>query len=60
MGPYSKPNMASLHGRIGRMIIEYIRNQTVETDDDVKASADACLERIKRRKKAEKNKGQPQ
>lgn len=57
MGPYSKPNMASLHGRIGRMIIDYLRNQTVETDDDVKASADACMERIKRWKEAERNEG---
>ena len=36
------------------MIIDYLRNQTVETDDDVKASADACMERIKRRKEAVK------
>lgn len=55
MGTYSKPNMAALHGRMGKMIVEYIRNQTVRTDDDIRARADACIERIKQRQKDEEN-----
>ena len=51
----SKPNMAALHGKIGRMIIDYLRNQTVETDYDIKASADACISRIKKYQEEEKN-----
>ena len=54
MGMYSRPNMAALSGMIGRKIIDHLRNQTVETDDDIKASADACIERIKRQKEAER------
>lgn len=55
MRSYSKPNMAALHGRMGKMIVEYIRNQTVRTDDDIRARADACMERIKEEKRKQKN-----
>ena len=47
--------MAALHGRMGKMIVEYIRNQTVRTDDDIRARADACMERIKEEKRKQKN-----
>lgn len=47
---YYKPNMAALHGKEGKQIIDYIRNQTVQTDEDIKARADACMERIKEAK----------
>lgn len=55
MRAYSKPNMAALHGKTGKMIIDYIRNQTVATDNDIKSRADACMERIKQKREAEKN-----
>lgn len=54
MRTYSRPNMAALSGKRGKMIIDFIRSQVVETDDDIKARADACMERIKKEKR-EKN-----
>lgn len=40
--------MAALHGRMGKKIINYIRNQTVQTDEDIKERTDACMDRIKK------------
>ena len=51
MRTYSKPNMAALHGKVGKMIVDYIRNQTVATDSDIKSRADVCMERIKQKRK---------
>lgn len=47
MSTYYKPNMAALRGKAGKQIIEYIRKQTVQTDEDIKVRADACMKRIK-------------
>lgn len=51
---YSHPNMAALHGRKGKAIIDFVRHQTVKTDNDIKARADACMERIKQKRKTAK------
>lgn len=48
--------MAALHGRIGKKIIDYIRSQTVQTDEDVKEKADACMDRIKKMRENEAGK----
>lgn len=37
-----------------KQIMDYVRNQTVQTDEDSKARADACMERIKKAKAKEK------
>lgn len=55
MKAYSKPNMAALHGKMGKKILEYIRSQTVSTDEDIKVRADACMARIKKMREVEKN-----
>ena len=47
MSTYYKPNMAALRGKAGKQIIEYIRKQAVQTDEDIKVRADACMKRIK-------------
>lgn len=52
---YYKPNMMALRGRKGKMIIDFIRNQPAVSDADIKASADACIERIKKLKEQEKS-----
>lgn len=36
--------------KAGKQIIDYVRNQTVQTDENIKARADACMERIKEAK----------
>lgn len=48
MRHFYKPNMCALSGRKGRKIMDFLRHQTVKTDDDIKARADACLERVKK------------
>lgn len=55
MTHYYKPNMSALHGRMGTKIMEYIRSQTVRTDEDIKARADACIERLKKIREEEEN-----
>lgn len=37
-----------------KQIMDYVRNQTVQTDEDIKARADACMERIKEARTKEK------
>lgn len=54
MSTYYRPNMGALRGKAGKQVIEYIRKQTVQTDEDIKARADACMERIKEAKTKEK------
>ena len=49
---YYKPNMAALSGKKGIEIIEFIKNQRVKTDLDIKERADACMERIKKMKES--------
>lgn len=60
---YYRPNMANLHGRKGEKIVEYIRNQTVESDADIKERADQYIadmlvlrEKEKEKKEKEKKK----
>lgn len=43
---YSKPNMANLHGRIGKMVLKTLRQQTVQSDDNIRKIADECKARI--------------
>lgn len=52
---YYKPNMLNLRGKKGQMIIDFIKNQPAVSDAELKASADACIERIKKLKELEKS-----
>ena len=54
MSTYYKPNMVALRGKAGKQIIEYIRKQTVQTDEDIKVMADACMKRIQEANNKEK------
>lgn len=43
---YSKPNMANLHGRMGEQILKTLRQQTIESDANIKKVADECKARL--------------
>lgn len=43
---YSKPNMANLHGKMGERILKSLRQQTVETDDNIRKAAEECKARL--------------
>lgn len=43
---YSKPNMANLHGKIGKQILKTLRQQSVKSDDNIRKVADECKARI--------------